>query len=91
MTRKGTEGRSPQKNIGANESAIDKAVKKTKDAVGGDNEEVKYNDEEVDTFSSSDEYKGEQGKRVASAEPGEKVAESRETDEERTTRDDDKI
>jgi hypothetical protein len=44
MTRKGTEGRMPQTNIGANESGIDKAVKKTKEAFGGDNEAVDYKD-----------------------------------------------
>ena len=45
MTRKGTEGRSPQKNIGASDSAIDKAIKKTKEAFsGGDNEKVDYDE-----------------------------------------------
>lgn len=44
MTRKGTEGRSPKANIGAHDSAIDKAIKKTKDAFSGDNEQVEYDE-----------------------------------------------
>lgn len=44
MTRKGTAGRTPQTNIGANESAIDKAVKKTKEAFDSENEATDYED-----------------------------------------------
>lgn len=48
MTRKGTAGRSPQSNVGANESAIDKATKKVKEEFDGDNESSNYDDVEHD-------------------------------------------
>lgn len=54
MARKGTAGRHPEKQIGATESGIDKAVKKTKEVFDGDNEAVDY-----------DEVKGQEEQRAA--------------------------
>ena len=44
MTRKGTAGRSPEKHVGAPESGIDKAIKKTKEAFDSENEATDYED-----------------------------------------------
>lgn len=44
MTRKGTAGRTPETHIGAPESGIDKAIKKTKEAFDGENDAVDYDD-----------------------------------------------
>lgn len=44
MARKGTAGRTPEKQVGARESGIDKAIKKTKEALDGDNKETDYQD-----------------------------------------------
>jgi hypothetical protein len=38
MTKKGTEGRMPEKNIGAGESELDKLGKKVKKAFSGDSD-----------------------------------------------------
>lgn len=45
MARKGTAGRTPEKQLGARESAIDKAINKTKEALDGDNEATDYGEE----------------------------------------------
>ncbi|KYG58353.1 hypothetical protein H1Q58_04135 [Planococcus maritimus] len=45
MARKGTAGRTPEKQVGARESAIDKAINKTKEALDGDNEATDYGEE----------------------------------------------
>jgi len=45
MARKGTAGRTPEKQVGAHESAIDKAINKTKEALDGDNEATNYSEE----------------------------------------------
>ena len=45
MARKGTAGRTPEKQVGARESAIDKAINKTKQALDGDNEATDYGEE----------------------------------------------
>lgn len=45
MARKGTAGRTPEKQVGARESAIDKAINKTKEALDGDNEATDYSEE----------------------------------------------
>lgn len=44
MTRKGTAGRMPEKQLGSTESGIDKAVKKTKEVFDGDNEATEYDE-----------------------------------------------
>ena len=44
MARKGTAGRTPEKQIGARESGIDKAINKTKEALDGDNKATDYED-----------------------------------------------
>lgn len=44
MTRKGTAGRTPKKQLGATDSGIDKAVKKTKEVFDSDNEATDYQD-----------------------------------------------
>ncbi|TWT03618.1 hypothetical protein [Planomicrobium sp. CPCC 101079] len=54
MTRKGTAGRMPQSNIGANESLTDKATKKVKDMFDGDNEATNYDD--IDHDAGAMEY-----------------------------------
>ncbi|PSL40715.1 hypothetical protein B0H99_104177 [Planomicrobium soli] len=54
MTRKGTAGRAPQSNIGANDSAVDKAVKKVKEVFDGENEATNYDD--VDHDAEAIEY-----------------------------------
>lgn len=68
MTRKGTAGRSPEKQIGAHESGIDKAVKKTKEAFDGENEATDY-----------EEVKGKDEKQAAK-EYSEEVADERSGD-----------
>ncbi len=44
MTRKGTAGRTPEKQVGARESGIDKAIKKTKEVFDSENEATDYDD-----------------------------------------------
>ncbi len=45
MARKGTAGRTPEKQVGARDSGIDKLVNKTKEALDGDNEATNYEEE----------------------------------------------
>lgn len=45
MARKGTAGRTPEKQVGARESGIDKAVNKVKETFDGDNEATAYEEE----------------------------------------------
>ena len=45
MARKGTAGKTPEKQIGARESGIDKAINKAKDAFDGDNAATAYEEE----------------------------------------------
>ncbi|MFC4714320.1 hypothetical protein [Planococcus dechangensis] len=45
MARKGTAGRTPEKQVGARESGIDKLVNKTKEALDRDNHETDYEEE----------------------------------------------
>ena len=45
MARKGTAGRTPEKQVGAPESGIDKAVNKVKETFDGDNEATAYEEE----------------------------------------------
>lgn len=45
MARKGTAGKTPEKQVGAPESGIDKAINKAKDAFDGDNEATDYEEE----------------------------------------------
>lgn len=45
MARKGTAGKTPEKQIGARESGIDKAVNKVKEALDGENEATNYEEE----------------------------------------------
>ncbi|TAA73116.1 hypothetical protein [Planococcus salinarum] len=45
MPRKGTAGRTPEKQVGAPESGIDKAINKAKDAFDGDNAASAYEEE----------------------------------------------
>lgn len=71
MTRKGTAGRSPEKQIGAHDSAIDKAIKKTKDAFDGENESTDY---------EAVEGRGEQ---QAAKEYSEEVSDNRSNDNQR--------
>lgn len=59
MARKGTAGRTPEKQVGAPESGIDKAINKAKEAFDGDNEatdyeEVKGRDEQQDAKEYSE-------------------------------------
>lgn len=44
MTRKGTAGKSPEKQVGAPESGIDKAINKTKEVFDGENEATDYDE-----------------------------------------------
>lgn len=44
MTRKGTAGRTQQQHNGAPDSAIDQAIKKTKEVFDGENDAVNYED-----------------------------------------------
>ncbi len=67
MTRKGTAGRTPEKQVGARESGIDKAIKKTKEAFDGENEatdyeDVKGTDEMEDAKEHSKEVSDEQSR-----------------------------
>lgn len=64
MARKGTAGRTPEKQIGAPESGIDKAINKVKDTFDGDNEstdydEVKGRDEQEDAKEYSEKVSDE--------------------------------
>ncbi|MDN7241700.1 hypothetical protein QWY14_07835 [Planococcus sp. N028] len=54
MTRKGTAGRKPQTNVGANESMTDKAKMKIKEVFDGDNEATNYDD--IDHDAGAMEY-----------------------------------
>lgn len=45
MARKGTAGKTPEKQIGARESGIDKAVNKVKETLDGENEATNYEEE----------------------------------------------
>ena len=57
MARKGTAGRTPEKQVGAPESGIDKAINKTKEIFDGENEATDY--EEVkgeDEMEDAKEY-----------------------------------
>lgn len=73
MPRKGTAGRTPEKQVGARESAIDKAINKTKEAFDGDNEATDYSEEKGrDEQEDAKEYSkhvSEQDKRDV---PGER-------------------
>jgi len=42
MARKGTAGRTPEKQVGAPESGIDKAINKTKESCDGENKATDY-------------------------------------------------
>ena len=44
MARKGTAGKTPEKQVGARESGIDKAVNKVKETLDGDNEATDYDE-----------------------------------------------
>ncbi|MGB6407715.1 MAG: hypothetical protein WBF39_09570 [Planococcus donghaensis] len=52
MARKGTAGRTQDQQSAPTESAIDKAVKKTKEALDGDNEATDY-DEATDEMKQA--------------------------------------
>ncbi|TWT27734.1 hypothetical protein [Planomicrobium sp. CPCC 101110] len=54
MTRKGTAGRMPQSNVGANESLTDKATMKIKEVFDGENEATNYDD--IDHDAGAIEY-----------------------------------
>ncbi|WP_203334489.1 hypothetical protein [Planococcus beigongshangi] len=45
MARKGTAGKTPEKQIGARESGIDKAINKVKQTFDGENEATDYEEE----------------------------------------------
>ncbi|MBT2583453.1 hypothetical protein [Planococcus sp. ISL-109] len=45
MARKGTAGRTPEKQVGARESGVDKLVNKTKEALDRDTHEADYEEE----------------------------------------------
>lgn len=45
MARKGTAGKTPEKQVGARESGIDKAVNKVKETLDGENEATNYEEE----------------------------------------------
>lgn len=64
MARKGTAGRTPEKQVGAHESGIDKAINKAKETFDGDNEatdyeEVKGRDEQEEAKEYSEEVSDE--------------------------------
>ncbi|MFD1032359.1 hypothetical protein [Metaplanococcus flavidus] len=66
MARKGTAGRTPEKQVGARESGIDKAINKAKDAFDGDNEATAYGEEKGrDQQEEAKEY----SKKVADERP----------------------
>ncbi len=64
MARKGTAGRTPEKQIGAPESGINKAINKAKETFDGDNdstdyEEVKGREEQQDAKEYSEKHEDE--------------------------------
>ena len=66
MARKGTAGRTPEKQRGARESGIDKAINKTKEALDGDNKATDY--EEVKGKEEMEDAK-EHSKKVSNEQP----------------------
>lgn len=71
MARKGTAGRTPEKQVGARESGIDKAINKTKEALDGDSkatdyEEVKGKEEMEDAKEHSKQVSNEQPRNTQS-------------------------
>lgn len=73
MARKGTAGRTPEKQVGATESGIDKTISKVKETFDGDNkatdyEEVKGRDEQQDAKEFSEKIEDERPKNPRKSE-----------------------
>lgn len=58
MARKGTAGRTPDQQSAPPESGIDKVVKKTKEALDGDNKATDYKDVEDEMNEAKEHSKG---------------------------------